>query len=1202
MVIKKALKGAWKSDTCEIDPGEEGRLPEFFEVPVPAGGLIIGGYNVISGHVQIPQDELDAKFSPILENGVELIMGMNVQLEIDSPPIPSARLLDFHCIVSAVTPVGTLMETLDVGILLDDLLRANVHTLLDAGHPLHSRLQELLSDYIHQSYENGDIPHSILGEDFAVPSTTFSGKTDTVIYDDEADVTHRIITSFPDPVTLQISIPIYLKIYGYPNIVNFPVIGSKYLESPMGIDTRIIINVPFEETAAQYIAKFDEVATANVTTGPIVGTANNSTEAGHYNNNKNQVPLLEDFLRNQIIQKGVQFAVNIGRRTVNFPSVQDIETSIADMFFTELKARKSISLWTPTASNAAFHVNSVDVRIIDNALNIALNNTGAGDTNAITRFIPDPMEFSIAMNEESLNDKIQQAVIDNGFNAFPKRFRQDDHDVDLNSLTVSIVNFAIRIEGTVTVIDAVLGSIDVDASFTTDVGLHWEPDGVLNSSGFQELKHHQISADVDVDEGIAFWIISIILAVVSFGVGGIFIGIISIIVILIVESIVENIGTESLVNGVTGAIDGISAWPPNLSRIGRVTAVFFNPVEISSEGLVISGIFNVLSSCEDVAVVPALTASAYLTNAGQPTVLQALRTHPDALYSWDPGDGTGIQPLKIINHIYELSDIYVAKHGLKVNVAGGGSSRHYSLVRVRNVPPTVNAGIDITVNEGEIITLEALFEDVEYADTHTSIWDFGDNRPLKAGIIEETNVKPKAIGVSRVQYAWCDNGEYFVRVQVMDNNGGIGTDIKKVTVLNVPPIVKSPERIFAYPCSPITLAGDFTDPGWCDTHKAVWRFGDCSFTKMAVVDEINEPPAAKGKAVASHTYKRCGTYYSECTVIDDDGGIGKSHTVVEVIEIKNPNFNDGFTYNPYGKVANSWAPCFAPIEIFNIPGTEKSLPSAPLFGAGEIFFCEKCLVFDGLSSQRIRTGSAGFTGICQSFGTNTDWEYQVSAMYELQGKKALIRLGLDPTGNLDPASPDIDWSEGNAQDQWANVLQRIKAKGNSVTIFLGVINTDSTGIDCCFDCVELTAMQNTKCKEYEKPVPPKNICFDFKDLNPKTELPSKWKIKTLTFITADILPNRLTNIYPPSHIPGLELRKGLIIEFTDPVEKLILEFSYNRYLFLALVFSDSDGRVLLNEKHEMKDGKTVIYTGIKATKSIHVYAKGEGALSKICFR
>jgi len=1201
-VIVKALKGAWKSANCPVDPGDEGRLPEFLNIDIPVGGLPVGGYKVIDGQVQVPQDELNALLDPGV-NGAELILGLNVQLQIDQPPVPSAKLLSFHTMVHARCPIGTMPNTLDVGLLLDNLVRPNVWAVLDKGHPLDGRLEQLLAEFVHQAYEKGDIPHSSLGETFSLG--TVSGKADTIIYDDQANPARKIITSFPDPATLRISIPIYLKMYGYPNFVNIPVLGSIYLASPMAIDARIIMNVPFEKTSNSYVAKFDLVTNMNVVIDPIVGASENATEASNYADNKTTLGAavdLDSLLVNQLTSKGVDFAHKLGRRSVDFPSASEIEVAIAGMFFAKLKARKSISLWTPKASNAQFHVDSVAVKVVANSLNIALNDTGAGDTNAITNFIPGGMEYSIAMSKGSLDTKIQKSITDNGFDKLPKRFHQDGKDVDLKSLHVAVVDFAIRLTGTVTVIDAVLGSIDVDASFKTDVGLHWEPNGSLDANGFQNLKHHEIGkSDVNVDEGIAFWIVAIILTVVSFGVGGVFIGIITVIVILIVKAIVENIGSDMLVNGVSGAIDGITAWPPKLSRIGRVRAIFFDPVDISTGGLVISGVFNVLSSCESVDVIPAQTAGTYSTRATQPLLLTALRTGAAASYSWDPGDGTGTQLLQGFSHAYDGSGVYIAKHGLTVNVAGGASSRHFALVKVENVPPSVNAVGDLTVKEGQVVDLEAHFEDVEYADKHSAIWDFGDNSPLRKGLIEETNNKPVARGVTKVQHAWCDEGEYTVTVQVMDNKGGIGQTAIKVTVLNVPVIVTPPEKIYAYPCSPLTLTADFIDPGWCDTHTATWRFGDCSGVHMALVKETNEAPAAKGTAVASHTYKNCGTYYAECVVSDDDGIAGSGHTIVEVINLKNAFFNDGFTYNEAGKVANCWNPFFAIRNKDNtISSLDLSLIGRPA-NVGEVFYCEKCLIADGLSSQRIKTAFHSFIGIYQTFGANPDWEYQIGALYQVSGINAVVSLGLDPAGSTDPGSTNIVWSTGTIQNHWSHISQRVKASAGKVTVFIGLENAEENELDCCFDCVELIAMQNTKCTDYRIPESQKPTCIDFKNENRKMELPPKWSFRGVTFVTIDNGPNRITTAFAPDHTPGLELREGLIIEFDDPVANVSMEFVYNNSLYIVSTCSDRQGNVLSTENNELKFGSSLIRANVAGIKRIHLNARGEGAISGICF-
>src|SRR5690606_20025276 len=100
-----------------------------------------------------------------------------------------------------------------------------------------------------------------------------------------------------------------------------------------------------------------------------------------------------------------------------------------------------------------------------------------------------------------------------------------------------------------------------DADFRVDVGLHWEPNAAQNAEGFQELKHHIIGEpEVDPEESVLFWVIAIILAVISLGTGSILIAIIIIVVALVVQAIATSIGSAMLVNGVTGAIEGIQAW------------------------------------------------------------------------------------------------------------------------------------------------------------------------------------------------------------------------------------------------------------------------------------------------------------------------------------------------------------------------------------------------------------------------------------------------------------------------------------------------------------------------------------------------------------------------------------------------------------------------------------------------------------------
>ncbi len=56
----------------------------------------------------------------------------------------------------------------------------------------------------------------------------------------------------------------------------------------------------------------------------------------------------------------------------------------------------------------------------------------------------------------------------------------------------------------------------------------------------------------------------------------------------------------------------------------------------------------------------------------------------------------------------------------------GSESTDTASVTVSNVDPTVDAGTDQTVNEGEIVSFNGSFTDPGSDDTHTIDWDFGD--------------------------------------------------------------------------------------------------------------------------------------------------------------------------------------------------------------------------------------------------------------------------------------------------------------------------------------------------------------------------------------------------------------------------------------------------------------------------------------------
>lgn len=1188
-VLRKVLRGAWKSAECPDAPGDEGRIPEFLDIPEDTGPLSFGGYNVVDGQIQIPQNELDASF--VADQGVELKFGLHMQLEVADPPVPSAGFFDMTADVRALTPVGTLPDSLNVGLLLDGLPRGNVTTALTSGDPLAAKLDQLLAEFVHKAYENGapggapdpnfpTLPHEFVEVDKTWPTPVGNVTVDVYseIYDDPTDPPHRIEVSRPNATTLNISIPVYLRIHNIEENISLLT-----LRDPMAIETRMIISAPFESPPGSYTGRLS-MATVSVVE-PL--TPAPGIEGANYTYNTS-LPLIGTYIANQIAsglqQQGTQLAQSFGDFTIQVPTQAQIEATIGDLFHLELESRDFIAVWTPETAGEEFQVDNVTVKVLTDALVIALNAGGGADVNAMQNFIPADREFAIAIDGARVQAIIDQTRVENGFadGDLPKRFKEDGKDVDLRELDVFLANGAIRMEGEVTVIDAILGSIDVDADFRVDVGLHWNPNADLSPEGTQMMEHHIIGEpEVDPEESVALWVITVILAVLTFGAGGVIGVLIVVIVALIVRAIAESIGSSMAVDPITNALRGITAWPPQLARIGRVRAVFHDPIEIAADGIVIAGLLEVISSCEQTAVVPADSGSAYTVQAASAVLLAANNTHPDALYRWLAGDGSPEVMAQDELHTYAASGLYIAKHALTVNQVGGATSRHFALVNAANVPPGVDAGPDRTVNEGEVVTLVGRFWDVEYPDTHESTWNFGDSQTPQPGVIQETNDPPQAVGTSTVQHAWCDNGEYTVTLRVRDQNGGMAVDTLRVTVLNVPPRVEAGPPLFAYPCTVITLVGRFTDPGWCDTHRGRWDFGDCTPPQTAILRETHAPPAGVGEAIASHVYERCGTYQAACTVVDDDGGVGESATLIRVVEVRNAGFEGGFREGRLGSLANDWRPFLAAAETF--PPREAPPPEP----GGPIFYCEECLVHGGQRSQRLLVPASLRAGLYQQIGSNPGWDYQVSAWYSAGGPgSGSAWLGIDSEGGTDPAAPSVRWTSGSEPDGWAQLAERVTARGNAITIFLQASAPEKEAADFCFDDVALLPIQPFCPPELPQPEEPqpKETCVDFAALQPGSELPPVYEKGGFVFTAPDQKPQRVLAWGEPVGQSKLELRAaGLRVELPFPADRVRVRVYFAGGRAVELRAFDQAGNEV---------GQATGATGANALQSFEISAPG----------
>ncbi|MFQ6106974.1 MAG: PKD domain-containing protein [Thermoplasmata archaeon] len=122
---------------------------------------------------------------------------------------------------------------------------------------------------------------------------------------------------------------------------------------------------------------------------------------------------------------------------------------------------------------------------------------------------------------------------------------------------------------------------------------------------------------------------------------------------------------------------------------------------------------------------------------------------------------------------------------------------------------------------------------------------------------------------------------------VTDDDGGVGIDdTPPLDTTNENPVASiiMPFCIFSEGTSPCEAIGEFTDPGWLDTHSATWNYGDGTFENAVLIEE-NDPPDATGWNITSHVYGDNGVYVITFTVLDDDGSVGTASAEASVMNL-----------------------------------------------------------------------------------------------------------------------------------------------------------------------------------------------------------------------------------------------------------------------------------------------------------------------------
>ena len=239
------------------------------------------------------------------------------------------------------------------------------------------------------------------------------------------------------------------------------------------------------------------------------------------------------------------------------------------------------------------------------------------------------------------------------------------------------------------------------------------------------------------------------------------------------------------------------------------------------------------------------------------------------------GDGGGNQSLTLNpNKTFSLSHQYlqdgVFTVTVSINDGDGGADTETITVTVANVLPTVSAGGDGNIFEGDTFSQNGSFTDPG-ADSWTATVDYGDGGGAQALTLNAN----KTFSLSHT-YTDDMGSPFNITVKVFDDDGN-STDIVIVNVTNVAPNITNVEALpnaqgNIYPITqPVTIKATFSDPG-ADTWACVAN---------ATSPNIAPVTGTTGAGSGSHPNRICssvltflsaGVYDVDIQVTDGDGG------------------------------------------------------------------------------------------------------------------------------------------------------------------------------------------------------------------------------------------------------------------------------------------------------------------------------------------
>ena len=285
-----------------------------------------------------------------------------------------------------------------------------------------------------------------------------------------------------------------------------------------------------------------------------------------------------------------------------------------------------------------------------------------------------------------------------------------------------------------------------------------------------------------------------------------------------------------------------------------------------------------------------LTAPSSVTEGGQIT-LSGTYSDPDAIASdtvgvtitWGDGSTQVVTPSAgafSATHTYvddnptaTASDAVTISATVNNSRTGSVTATH--ALTVNNAAPSVSASLNVaTISENGSVTLTGSFTDAGVADTHSLVINWGDG----SSTVPVTAANGAGTFTATHQYkddnpTGTASDTYTISLSLRDDDTGVGTATKSLTVNNVAPTLSlSLDTSTVNEGGTVSLTGTVTDVGTLDTKSVTIAWGDGTTTTVTV-------PQGQTTFTRAHTYRDdnpTGTPSDSVTIsataTDDDTG------------------------------------------------------------------------------------------------------------------------------------------------------------------------------------------------------------------------------------------------------------------------------------------------------------------------------------------